>query len=510
MKRFPIASMMLLCVTVLIPQVVVGEDPNAVPPPEDPPPGRLFNSVLPQAKGDLASGRISRKEMLAAWKKIDFEDVVESERAEGRQFLRILERMVAEDEKRAKNPPKPFEKMTRREKTAELIEQLRDQRGQFSGWFWRDRVCDTANSPAKLLSELGEEAVPQLIDSLHNDRFTRTSIGGENDPELLRIGDCALLILERIAVREFGNVGLVSRGYAAANQKAAIAWWRERSQIDERVYLIEGTRTGDWYSPRQAERLLERYPQSARSAIEAGIGNARVPSIKANLLRLAREIPGHDLIPIFRDALGRSTPAIRLQGAKGLLERGIPDGIEVVIKDWPPPRRIKEEWADRLEEAELIEFLIGCDSVAAIANLEANLHAIPYDSKASLLFQLGCWGPGGATLVYDHTHTTWRQLVRGFRQPRRMTDGRPVSLAVQEAINRLLVTILLTSDKQLDHVEDASTRSIHDEAARSLAENWGQRTLFDLNADQDTRKKQIERLKDMCRKKQARAVLGWK
>jgi hypothetical protein len=492
MKRLLIASMILLCATLLLPQVVVGEDPNAVPPPEVAPPGRVPDSVLPDAKRSLSSRACSRKELLEAWKKIDFEDVVEDERAEGRQFLRILERMVAEDEKRSENPPKPFHKMTRREQTAELIEQLRDQQGEFSRLFWRDRAIDVADSPAQLLARVGEEAVPQLIESLHDDRFTRVLIGEKEDGELLRIGDCSLLILEQIAARPFDNVELLSRGAAAANQRAALKWWQGRSRKDERFYLIEGTRSGDYHSPRLAERLLERYPESAGPALAIGVRNAELPLIKVNLLRTLREIPGREQLEVFREALKDAAPGVRLQAAKGLLERGSPEGIDVVSKDWPPLPRLANLWDARLgpedpplEDAELLEFLVSCDSVKALAAIEDRVFGFPRHTGAP---EGNFMWSGPPPCCYDqYEQQTLLHLVANLRRPRRWIDGQPLSRPGQEGVNRVLAAILISTE-ELAESGDRSADEIRREAGRALAGNLGEPSVYRVLVKEAQRK----------------------
>jgi hypothetical protein len=161
--------------------------------------------------------------------------------------------------------------MTTEERVAELIFRLREQNGQ--QWsqpgscdiFIHDRFGDRKGqkSPAQQLVEIGYDAVPQLIAVIEDDRFTR-SVGFHRNFHfshfVLRVGDCALAILERIAARSFWeprstSAAMLKDGQAPAAKAKVQAWWQEFQKKGETRMLIQGTEAGDDASPAQAERL---------------------------------------------------------------------------------------------------------------------------------------------------------------------------------------------------------------------------------------------------------------
>src|SRR5215471_18539331 len=102
-------------------------------------------------------------------------------------------------------------------------------------------------SPAHQLVRLGFDAVPQLIDALEDERFTR-SVGFYRDycfsHHVLRVGDCALEILEQIAGRTFWqgtytNAAMVKDGQAAQTKQLVLAWWNELQRDQDRQHTTE-------------------------------------------------------------------------------------------------------------------------------------------------------------------------------------------------------------------------------------------------------------------------------
>jgi hypothetical protein len=167
-------------------------------------------------KGIVAFGDpdTPRKELLAqfAWLGKNFPKTPHAQRI--REAVALLEKMVGEDEAHVRKPARPRAQWTKEELVADLIFQLRDQNGHqwsqpgscniFTEDFpWRR---SSRKSPARQLVEIGAPAVPQLIAALGDERFTR-SVGFHRNfyfsHFVLRVGDCAEAILERIAGRRF-------------------------------------------------------------------------------------------------------------------------------------------------------------------------------------------------------------------------------------------------------------------------------------------------------------------
>src|SRR5262249_32673969 len=154
----------------------------------------------------------------------------------------------------------------------DLIFHLREQNGR--QWS-QPGSCDiflvvgaggqmVGDSPAHQLVDIGYNAVPQLIEALEDKRLTR-SVGFHRDfyfsHHVLRVGDCSLAVLERIACRSFWegkytNAAMIKDGEEKETRKRVQAWWDEFQRKGEKRMLVEGTEAGDWNSIRQADRLV--------------------------------------------------------------------------------------------------------------------------------------------------------------------------------------------------------------------------------------------------------------
>lgn len=180
--------------------------------------------------------RASREELLSAFRDIAarFGDGAFGSRA--REATEVLGRMVREDTEHAASA-KPIQTLHGKERIAELIFELRDQNGhQMSQPGSCDIFADDRDrySPAQQLVDIGFEAIPQLIEVLDDRRFTR-SIGYGRDfffsHAVMRVGDAARKIIERIAHREFDTGHerrdtFVEFGNASSMKKRLAAWWR--------------------------------------------------------------------------------------------------------------------------------------------------------------------------------------------------------------------------------------------------------------------------------------------
>jgi hypothetical protein len=177
------------------------------------------------------------------------------------EMARVLRKMVPEEREHAKleKLQKPFAERSRKEQIAELIFQLRDQHGErFSLRYREDIFLDrgsSGESPARRLFKIGYDAVPQLIEALSDERFSRALDfhWKLDEPRLsfryhvLTVGDCALQILERLAGRKFFNRSdrfmSESPVLVAAVKTLAMHWnddlQRDLKQKGERQVLID-------------------------------------------------------------------------------------------------------------------------------------------------------------------------------------------------------------------------------------------------------------------------------
>lgn len=167
----------------------------------------------------------------------------ESEHVElAQETVAILTQMVNEEKQR--NAPAASEPSTR-ERIADLILRLRDQPGSQRGAPGRCTVFEPSigesSTPVDLLVRHGYDAVPQLVDALDDSRFSRAV--AHHRPYyfshyVLRVGDCALQVLEEIADRSFFEPSstfsyMTKDGEVAETKAKVLAWW-ELVQADQR------------------------------------------------------------------------------------------------------------------------------------------------------------------------------------------------------------------------------------------------------------------------------------
>jgi hypothetical protein len=416
----------------------------------------------------------------------------ESEHAEtATKLISVLERMVREDEARARQE-KPVAKLSGKERIAALIYGLRDQGSQpggdsiFSGSGRLSPEGNELDNSARELLDTGYEAFPQLIEALDDERLTRTVDSFRDHSfshRVMTIADCAEVILERIAGRRF------YRGFQAnpsgfppdreATKQAIRAWWRAFQEKGEKQMLIEGTAAGDETSRRQALILLEKHPEVAAEAIQRGVDAARAEWVKNELLEVLARIGGPGVRKRLRQSLGAGgTLGERVAAARGLLAEDRAGTLFTLIQEWTSlreqgrfagPARLLEESA----QENLMDLLATSDSPEAIRALGTDLRKVPMNFRRKIVEKLG-----GA-------------LRGSFFQMAR--DSRP-------AIEEVLVAALDdTEETQVVGGGQVHPR-ICDLAAEELAENWPGRYRFPVGGSYQLRDRLIVEMKNDWRK----------
>lgn len=441
---------------------------------------------------------VSRKELLARFETIDrgFPPGTHSE--EVHQAIDLLRRMVAEDDAHARHSSA----ITTRERVADLIFRLRDQKGMHTMYFGGGSVYDIfqnrsrtghpneEKTPAHCLVHLGADAVPQLLGALEDERFTRcvqmTGSGWRTSYRTLRVGDCALAILERIAARSF----CIFRRSAASN-KAARNWWREFQRKGEKRMLIEGTAAGNSDCSTQAERLVAKYPEAAFDALAQGIRAGKERWVRSSLLYHVAELKGDRPLALLRAELKGPLFESRLVAAQGLLRHGHADGIDAMIAEWQDlrgkeddPDESRNGFYDSFSINHLIAFLEECGQPRAARALGVGLRQRPAWLRWDVVWSL-------------NNRTLWR-------------DGSPLPRNVQEALDQVLVDCLDDAEEnvgmgwQVGHRMHNDPR-ICDTAARVLSEVWKKPKLFNLDAPLPTRDRQRIVLKNLWLVKHGKA-----
>jgi len=169
-------------------------------------------------------------------------DFAKTEASAGREMARELDRMIGEDAAHTKRPPPAT--LQGRARIAELIFLLRDQPAPqrtmpgypdfVCGWALSDearRACESVDSPVRQLINFGPAAVPQLIEALEDTRMTRAVhyYRAGLPTQVLRVGDCALQILETISGQRFTSVAAPLHTWSKNERKTLKdnvgKWW---------------------------------------------------------------------------------------------------------------------------------------------------------------------------------------------------------------------------------------------------------------------------------------------
>jgi hypothetical protein len=398
-----------------------------------------------------------------------------------REYAALLKQMIKEDEEYAKKPRKPMKEMTTNERVADLIFNLREQNGrQWSQPGSCDIFCVVGagggrveDSPAHQLVDIGYDAVPQLIEALEDKRLTR-SVGFHRNfyfsHHVLRVGDCSLAVLERIAGRSFWegkytNAGMIKDGQEKETRKRVQVWWDEYQRKGEKQMLLEGTETGDWNSARQADRLLKRYPSFAFEALVKGMVNAKDEWPRVRLADCLTELGDERAVPVLRKELNGPLVASRVAAARGLLKFKNEEGVAAIIDQWKKTRDVSK-YEDRGQE--YITFLASCNRVNAVQALAEDFKKRPVDIRLSIVEAL--------------SESQW--------------DDRPAeSPAVKGAVYKLLAEALTDTEqrKGMGGTWDGKRFSdprICDFAAHILSRRWNNPNAFDLAGNLQLRNRQ--------------------
>lgn len=445
---------------------------------------------------DFENPKIVRAELLRRAK--DFvKNFPESEHAgRAKETAELLEKMVLEDEAHAKAAA-PLEKLTGEARIAELIFQLRDQNGhQWS----QPGACDIflderkESSPAHQLVKIGYDAIPQLINVVDDQRFTR-SVGYHRDfyfsHHVLRVGDCALAILESIAGRGFysrtyTNAAMVKDNQAETTKAQIEKWWAAFKAKGEKQILIEGTESGDENAMEQAEKLVEKFPDASLAAIVKGVEHSNNAWVQSALVGLAAKLPDEGVAPFLLKQLSSAKfQSTRIAAAAALvrLKKSANEAIAAMIKEWSEFKPgARDDDAARPET--LVEFLAGCGSVEAIEAMGKDLRKRPVDLRLTVVsamrdsenFSMATSGPGS-----------------GAANGREKPEEDPKVVAAGE---RLLVAQLDDTEERTGMSGSWGDKSFNDPricdiAGYILNQHWKKKYTFDLEAslaDRDTQR----------------------
>jgi hypothetical protein len=397
------------------------------------------------------------------------------------------------------------------EQVAENIYQLRNLHD--AEWVMYERYPDEAPTvagkrvltPVDRLVDLGQEAVPQLIAALDDRSFTRSldSRSMEGSGGDLRVGAIAQIILEHMSGRYF-DAGEPDNGklVKGTTREQAEAWWEEVQKKGEKQTLIDTVVSGGEWGSNAARRLVEKYPDAAIQAIEAGCNATPEDGVKCDYVDVASGLPGDLPVAFLKSKLTPDNgPYTQAAAAKALFARGKPDVVPAMIEEWRKfqpslanykPNANREDLTQVLYDKAggLITFLAHSDSAAAIGALGDDLQKQPVEVRFAIvevfLFSKGNYGGAGPGV---DVQAYMANLPAG---------------EAGAAIERLLVSELDDSAKRVGlngNIGDTSYKDprVCDMAAFVLSERWPDKYHFHWVANAVECDAQIAQLRDRWR-----------
>lgn len=453
----------------------------------------------------LAAGEnlsVSRLELLKRFERIS-KYCPGSEYAEqAGRLVKILKRMILEDES---HRAKPLENISIEEKVSELIYQLREQHGfQIS----QPGSCDIfrdprgEESPAHQLVKIGLPAVPQLIKALDDERLTRSMEFGRNfyfSHYILRNGDAALAILERIARRSFcdssrDECSLRMVKEVGHTRDQAMAWWQDMRAKGE-PKLLEESVAGDEGTLGQARLLSSKYPAAALPAIWHGIQNASKEWHRTGLVEVMGEIPGDAPVPFLLQEM-KSSPFLdaRVAAAHAIFQRGRPEAVPAMIQEWQ--QRLESD--NYLELESLSRFLAWCDRSEAVRALASNILSRSIKLRSNMIEAFD-----DKSMLNIFANDSLKKAI-----PQNGLDG--LSKPVRAEIEKFLITELEDideTDDQLGMIYPFEQR-LCDKAGAILSKHWPDKYRFDASSSQKMRELQRLECMNIWRKSQEMQTLA--
>lgn len=307
------------------------------------------------------------------------------------ELVRVLGVMVQEDAEH--RHPAAGTSLSPEDKIRDLIYHLRDQHG---GAMTNKSACEFYGPPGEELASIGLAAVPALIEALQDPRLTRMveDLGYGGRGTVIRVGDAAIQVLERIAGRQFLQRHLPTRGILLEGELLALrrdveAWWGETVRLGDEVVLGAAVRSGDDRAAESAERLLVRAPAHALDAIMAGAQAAKTGWTRAALVRLVRRCDSEAVIPFLIAELSGPYLSSRVAAAAELQERGRAEALPAMMREWEalPPTLTCSICVFEVDE--LADLLLSHADAAMLARIEEGFAARPLGARGALIDHLG-------------------------------------------------------------------------------------------------------------------------
>jgi hypothetical protein len=318
-----------------------------------------------------------------------------------RQCIAMLERMVSEDEKHPALTQQQIDQLPLKERIAELVWLLRDQRGHQMS---QPGSCDVfsmneqGKSPAHQLLAIGYSAAPALIEALTDDRFSR-SVGFHRDfhfsHTILTVGDCAQQILNRMSGQNFYSPASTS-GYMSNEdkmlevQKAARKWWEEYQQKGKKQMLVDSIAAGKTAPYALVQQLQAEAPGAVEDAVLRGTEKAQNPWMRRQFIQqlgaLKSPAATESLLKLMQKDKSQE---VRLEAAGRLLNLEHPRVLPAILHEWDisPVGDDSSERREAFEEK--VGLLIATGDEQAMRTLVDHWDDRPVSERFEIVNKLG-------------------------------------------------------------------------------------------------------------------------
>ena len=280
-------------------------------------------------------------------------------------------------------------------------------------------------------------------------------------------------------------------------------WYAEFQLKGEKQQLIDAVARADKNSPAQAERLVKKYPEAALPALQAGIKAATSNWVRADLVRMCRDLNGEAALALLlRDAKAGPSRASRLAAAEALHRRGRPEGVAAMIAEWngrrPVPPGVRDAgpaWAERFDGSDsglaaVAVCLARVGTVEAIETLRKDLRERPLGVRCAVL----------QAFEDDFSHHRFESRSRTPRSEAEAARERAAS-------ERLFIELLDDTEDRVDMGIGSGRNSISyprvaDLAAMALCRLLPARYSFDYSAPLTDRNRDLLKLQNVWRRTQ--------
>jgi len=467
--------------------------------------------VLIQAEKDCAYPKIAWTEMLKVYDHFETRFPASPRIAYAQEAAEVLRKMIAEE---AAHHPKPLEQMAPTEQVAENIYQLRnlaeamwDVSGKYPLVVYDSEANKEVITPVHRLVDLGNVAVPQLIEALDDRRFTRCEEQdwhGVTPPKILRVSDVAQRILEHMSGRNFWQKRAEGGKKVGPNtREQAEAWWAEVRGKGQKQVWIEAASQGDSPGCEAARKLVEKYPEVALAAIEVAVRACKSDALRGEYVEIAGKLPGDTSVAFLKTQLesGQGLYA-RTHAAEALHAKEQPavkaDAVSAMVEAWRKIQpRLQGNKGDAYSEVgHVIAFLATSGDVRAIEALAQDMAKTPVDVRMAIVevflpFPKSFSGGGLGETVNVHGNPN--------DYMEKLPDG-PAGAAIE----RLLATALDDTERRVGTEGNYNEFSyadprVCDMAALVLTERWPKKYQFRWDGTSTDCDVEIARLRNQLR-----------